>query len=369
MTDKNLIFQVLCSLMKRPQLLGEVDKYKLTIDDFDAPFEKYIFSAIYNLYKDGAENITVIDIDNYLTPHITAKTIFEKNNGIEILTDRLEIAQEENFPFYYKRLKKFNCLRDFKKMGIDTSNLYIEDLTDDNAEKVNQKFEEMEVSDLFQNIKNKLNKIETSYITEEDSEAAEAGKDIESLIKELQIRPEVGARLQGDIFNTVCRGARKSKFYIRTASSGTGKSRTAVGDACILAYPIRFNNFKWEWEWNGSTEKTLFVATEQEISEIQTLVLAYLTGFNEEKILYGRYTDEEKKVLEQAIKVMKTFNNLFIVRIANPSIETVKAVIRSNWLKYNIENVFYDYIFSSPNLLNEFRDLKVREDRPRVYVL
>ena len=29
---------------------------------------------------------------------------------------------------------------------------------------------------------------------------------------------------------------------------------------------------------------------------------------------------------------------------------------------YNIEYVFYDYIFSSPGLLGEYRDLKVRED-------
>ena len=28
----------------------------------------------------------------------------------------------------------------------------------------------------------------------------------------------------------------------------------------------------------------------------------------------------------------------------------------------NVEYVFYDYIFSSPGLLGEFRDLKIRED-------
>lgn len=362
LVDKGTIFQVLCGLMKNPQLLGEVDKYKITIDDFNSSFEKYIFSAIYNLYKDGAETVSVVDIDNYLATHSTAKAVFEQYNGIEILQDNLEILQDGNFNFYYKRLKKFNCLRDFKKIGIDTSFLYCEDLTDPQAKAINDKFEELEITELVGLIKNKINLIEANYSNNEETEAKDASSNIKELLNNLKTSPEVGAKLQGDIFNTVCRGARKGKFYIRTASSGTGKSRSAVGDACLLSYPIRFNPLNWKWEWNGSCEKTLFIATEQEDSEIQTLILSYLTGFNEEKFLYGKYNEKEEKVINQAVKVMNKFNNLKIIRISNPSIAAIKAIVRTNWINYNIENVFYDYIFSSPNLLGEFRDLKIRED-------
>lgn len=360
--DKGTTFQVICGLMKHPQYLSEVDYYKITIDDFNSNFEKYIFSAIYNLYKDGAEQITVVDIDNYLAAHSVAKAVFEQYNGIEVLQDALEILQENNFNFYYKRLKKFNCLRDFKKMGIDTSSLYCEDLTDDKAKEINDKFEELEISDLVGLVKKKISLIEANYSNNEENEARDASDNIKELLADLKINPEVGARLQGDIFNTVCRGARKGKFYIRTASSGVGKSRSAVGDACLLSYPVRFNTLTWEWEWNGSAEKTLFIATEQEDAEIKTLILSYLTGFNEEKILYGKYNEEEEKIIHQAVKVMERYNNLKIIKISNPSISAIKAVIRTNWINYNIENVFYDYIFSSPNLLSEFRDLKVRED-------
>ena len=58
-----------------------------------------------------------------------------------------------------------------------------------------------------------------------------------------------------------------------------------------------------------------------------------------------------------------------IVRLSNPNIEQIKAVVRQNWILHDIKNVFYDYIFSSPSLLNEFRDLKIREDKPSVNVL
>jgi hypothetical protein len=146
-------------------------------------------------------------------------------------------------------------------------------------------------------------------------------------------------------------------------ASGVGKTRAAVGDACMLAYPIRYNSLKRMWELTGAAEKTLFIATEQKLEEIQTLILAYLTDLNEETILYGYYTEEEEERVEKAILIMEKYSeNLIVKEMPDPSITQLKAVVRENWLNYDIQNVFYDYIFSSPSLLAEFRDLKVRED-------
>ena len=363
MIDKETILQVLCGLMQNPTYLSQTDKYLLNLTDFSTVFEKYIFSAIYNLYQDGAKRITVVDIDNYFNSHPAAKAVFEKENGIEYLQDALDFSEPDNFPFYYKRLKKFNCLRDLKKDGIDISRFYCEDLTNPKAKEINERFEKLDVSDIFSLVRNKLTKLETDYSVGDASETNAANKNIRELVEQLKQKPEIGARLQGDIFNTICRGARETKFYIRSASSGTGTTRAAIGDACKLSYPIRFNTLKWEWEYNGASEKTLFIATEQELEEIQTLVLAYITGFNEEKILYGKYNEEELRVVEQALYLMDVYkDNLLIVRLSNPSVEQIKGVVRQNWLLYGIKNVFYDYIFSSPSLLNEFRDLKIRED-------
>ena len=363
MVDKNIILQIFGCLMKRPQYLNEKDKYNLVPDDFSSFFEKYIFSAIYNLNKDGARTISIVDIDTYFDSHAVAKQVFNQNKGIEYLQDALDYSDPENFPVYYKRLKKFNAINDLKKMGFDTSQIYSENILNERNKEINEKFEELNVSDIFDLVKKKLMKIETSYSSGDASETTEVNKGITDLIKNLAERPEIGAQLQGDIFNTIVRGARKSKFYIRSASSGVGKSRAAVGDACYLSYPIRFNQITWKWEWNGSNEKTLFIATEQEIDEVQTLILAYLTGFNEEKILYSQYSDLEKEVVDEAIKVMNKYkDNLYVVRLSNPNIEQLRAVITQNWILYDIQNVFYDYIFSSPSLLNEFRDLRIRED-------
>ena len=90
MTDKSVIQQVLGSLLQEPQLLGKVDKYNLTIMDFSTRFEKYIFSAITNLYRRGVVNIQPIDVANYLENDAVGKKVFEQNQGIEYLKDIIE---------------------------------------------------------------------------------------------------------------------------------------------------------------------------------------------------------------------------------------------------------------------------------------
>lgn len=363
MVDRDTILNVFCSLMKHPQFFSETDRYNLTPDDFDTLFDKTVFAAIRTLYDNGAENITVADIDSYFNTHQAAKELFKRENGVEFLLDGMDYCLTENFPFYYRRLKKFNCLRDIKKLGFDTSQFYCENLTNPKAKQINDAFEDMEVSDIFDKLRRSVMMLETEYKSGDASETRGVNEKIEDLLKQLKVSPEVGADLQGKYFNTVCRGAQRTKFYIRSADSGTGKTRAAVGDACYLSYPIRFNQTSQRWEYIGSAEKSLFIATEQDLDEIQTLVLSYLTGFDEEKILYGQYTEYEQDILDQAIRVMDTYEDNFkVVRLSNPNIEQIKAVIRQNWLLYDVKNVFYDYIFSSPSLLNEFRDLRIRED-------
>ena len=62
MVDKSTVFQVLSSLMVRPQYLSETEKYHLAPNDFFSPFERYVYAAIFNLYRNGAKTISIIDI-------------------------------------------------------------------------------------------------------------------------------------------------------------------------------------------------------------------------------------------------------------------------------------------------------------------
>ena len=73
----------------------------------------------------------------------------------------------------------------------------------------------------------------------------------------------------------------------------THNTRNTIGDACYLSYPICWNNEQNKWDCSGATEKVLVIVTEQEKDEVQTMIISYLSGVNEEKILYGSYNEEE----------------------------------------------------------------------------
>lgn len=360
--DKNTILQILGSLMKNPSILSESEKYFLSPQDFTTPFEKYIFAAISNLYHNGAKRINVVDIDKYLSEHEAIYNSFIKNNGIEYLMDAEDISTASNFDFYYTKLKKYNAIKDLKMMGFDTSKIYPEGLLD-NKEELLEKFDNMSVKDIFNSVKKDFSKVENKYSTNGDIEVIKATSNITELIGNLKNNPEVGINFQGDIFNTVVRGARKGKFYIRSGGTGTGKTRSMIGDACYMAYPIRYSNEEQKWVNLGNSEKVLYIGTEQKYDEIQTMILSYLSGINEEKILLGYFSPQEEELLNKAIKIMENYSENFIIaRLPDPNIASIKAVIRDYSLREQVDNIFYDYIFSSPSLLNEFRDLRIRED-------
>lgn len=363
LSDKNAVLQVIGSLMKKPSLLSEKDKYNLQPSDFESRFERYIFIAILNSYTNGAQSLSEIDIDNYLMEHKDQYLLFQQNNGISYLQDALDMSTPENFEYYYNRIKKFNCLKDLKKSGFDISEFYEENELNPRQFEINQRFETLKPKDIFDSLKRKIYKVEGEYTEGDASITTDVSVGIDELLEKLKNSPDAGARFQGKYFNTVTRGARKGKYYIVSFPSGGGKTRLLLGEACYLAFPMRFSWETMEWKITGNAEKTLFIATEQAKEEIQTMVVAYLTGINEDVILYGHFTKEQQTIIDQAKEVIKKYkNNLMIVQIPMPSVEIVKSVIRQNCIVNDTKNVFFDYIFSNPALLNEFRDLRIRED-------
>lgn len=363
LVDKSCILQVIGSLMKHPQYLSESDKYNLTPDDFYYRLDKFIFVAIDSLYRNGAEHIQPIDVENYLSTNESARVLFKQQKGIEYLQDADYLSDEQNFPYYYKKLKKFNLLENFKNNGFDINEFYVEDLISEKAIEVNQKFESLEIEDIVNAIKAKLLGVEREFIQNDTTETVNVFDGIEELIEDAEEQIDVGVPLQGEIFNEVCSGARKGTFVLRSAGSGTGKTRQAVGDACYIAFPFRYDETSDKWIQIGSGKKVLFIATEQNIKEIQKMILAYLTGFNETKFRYGGFTDKEKLIIKQALWVLEKYqDNFFIVRMPNPTIELVKTLVRENVLMHDIEYVFYDYIFICPSLLAEFKGYGLRND-------
>lgn len=361
--DEQIILQIFGGILKKPSILTETDVYRLDTTDFYTHFQKILFASLANMVGNGLQRITVADVDTYLQQHGEAYQTFTKNNGIEYLQDAEELSDVNNFEYYYKKLKKFNAIRDLQKMGYDTSSIYPEkDMLDEKDYALREKFENLDITQIFEGVKTKIAIVEEKYACSE-TETSLINKNVRELLRDLKEKPEVGAPLQGEIFNTVVRGARLGKFYLMSAGSGVAKTRTMVGNASYIAYPIRYDSKRGEWVNTGACEKVMYIGSEQKMDEIQTMIISYLTDINEEKILYGTYNTDEAHRIDIATEIMDIYSDNFIfTRLPEPNLAQVKSHVRMNVLSNHVNYVFYDYIFATPSLLNEFRDLAIRPD-------
>jgi replicative DNA helicase len=199
-------------------------------------------------------------------------------------------------------LKKINLLRDLKKQGFDVSDFYDEDLTSIRANEINARFEELTTKDICDEIKKKVLHLESDYVKTGEVEVRRAVDGMRDFIKELDETVSVGPPVQGHIYNQIISGAERGALTIRSGGSGTGKTRTAIADACYLAYPIRYDSAKKEWVQIGSCEKVLFVITEQTFPQINKMILAYLSDINDSRFKLGHFTPEEEERLDKNIR-------------------------------------------------------------------
>lgn len=360
--EKNITLQIFGNLLKNSSILDRTDKYFLTANDFSSSFERRLFAIILTLHSQGARSIGINDIENYLKDIPSTYAVWEKEHGLDYLQDAEDLSDEGNFDYYYNKLKKINLLKSLKRAGYDISEFYIEDPLNPKYQEVNAHFEEVSTTDITNSFRKKLNRIENEVGINQENKVSHANDGARQLVESLKLTPDTGPRLQGKFFNTIVRGARKGKFFLRSAASGQGKTRRAVGDACYLSYPIRYNLQTQDWDWDGGTEKSLIIVTEQEEDEIQTMILSYLSGVNEDNILFSNYEDGEEERIQKALQIMDVYqDNLRICRMPNPNIEQIQQIIRSEVLENGIDFIFYDYIFLNPALLNEFRDLKMAD--------
>ena len=153
--------------MNRPDYLNNVDKYRFELSDFPTSLDKFIFSAINNLYNngDGAGNIRSVDVINYLKGNALAAELMEKENGEVYLQDCETIGEPANFNYYYNKFKKLNFLRDLQKdSGRDISHIYCEDILNPNYAEINERFEQMTVEDILNMLKMEINGYESKFV-------------------------------------------------------------------------------------------------------------------------------------------------------------------------------------------------------------
>lgn len=358
--------QVIGSVFQEPDLLDATDKYLITDEDFTDEFHKIIFGSIYKLYEAGAKNITIESINDFLSSRPKSEAIYKVNKGDEWLLKVSENAQIEAFDYYYSRLKKFSLLRAYDNYGIDVSDIYDIDNIFDSQKKQKQEeyLDNASLEDIANKVDEKIDAIRIQYVDDVYEEAQQAGEGVYDLIDKFKLHPEVGVPLYGPLINTVTRGARLKKFYLRSAPTGCGKTRSMIADACYIACEKIYDE-SFGWVNTGVGQPTLFITTEQELEEIQTMMLAFLSNVNEEHILNNSYVGNEEERVMQAADILCAAP-LYVEELPDFSLQDVEDTIKKNIREHDVKYVFEDYIHSSMKILEEITrrsgGVKLRED-------
>lgn len=364
--DTPSIIQVIGCVCKVPQLLDYSDKYILTEEDFPDQFHQIVFGTIFKLHELGAEKISMNSILDYLAARPKYEAVFIKQKGEEWLTKAVENAQTASFDYYYNRVKKMTLLRAFDNFGFDVSDIYDPDNIIDTKKRQLQEdqLDNSTLEALAQRVQDKIDEIKATYVDDSWGEATQAGEGILELLDDLEKNPEVGVPLYGPLINTVTRGARLKKFYLRSAPTGVGKSRSMIADCCYIGCNRIYDDV-FGWIKNGVCEPTLYITTEQELGEIQTMMLAFISNVNEEHILNGKYEGDERERVYEAGNILKN-SPIYIEVLPDFSLQDVENKIKKNIRDHDVRYVFFDYIHTSLKILEEITrrsgGVKLRED-------
>ena len=119
------------------------------------------------------------------------------------------------------------------------------------------------------------------------------------------------------------------------------------------------------WIKNGTKQPTLFITTEQELEETQTMMLAFLSNVNEEHILNGKYEGNEEERVREAAKILAD-SPLYVEELPDFSLKDIENTIKKNIRDNGVMYICLDYIHTSMKILEEITKrsggVKLRED-------
>lgn len=364
--DKMAVFQVFGCLLGQPSLL---DLYTLTPEDFNGEdFHQIIFASIFNLYNKGVKVIDCFAIEEFISTYVKQYKIFNDNKGMEYLNDAAAMCEPDNFEYNYNRVKKFSLLRYYQSQGYDISRIYDTNVIEPTAqEKEQAKFDNYSIEDIIGMIELRLViDAKRKYHSPTVTNGQLAGLGMLDLIEAFRRSPEMGYPMQSKIMNNLLRGARRKTFYLRSGGTGSGKSRLSFADTCCASVPWRYNLQKKEWEHTGFSYPALIITTELSIEEVQSIILAFVSGVTEDHIIDNAYVDDEYERVKQAATYIES-SPLFIEYLPNFDLDDVTNLIKKYYREEGVELVNFDYLHTSIKMMIQISSLskgmRMREDQ------
>ena len=323
------------------------------MEDFPERFHRILFGAIEFLAAQGLVTINAMDIDQFLINYDVQYKIFTDNHGLQYVEQCIRATEPSKFGYYYNNLKKSSLLGELYAQGFDITDILDLQETDPNKIAAQRAiFDKMSVEDILAIYETKLIGLTQTFNRTSDIVKCDAGAGLRQLKEGYKQVPDMGAPLVSPKCTTIFRGQRLKKLYLESSFAGGGKSRRALGEAAHLAIPQYYDTVRKEWINTGLSESVLFISIELEPDELQTPVIAYVSGVSEDAILDGKYSlkDNEEERVDKAIQYIEQAK-LYFVQVSDFDTDDIEGIIKQYKQLYNVRYVFYDYMATSMKIM------------------
>lgn len=366
--DSSAGLALLSYIINNPSVLDD-NQYSLNAEDFYPEIHKLLFRLILAAKQSGARVIDLPTIENILNGLGAERATWNSFNGNQLFTQLKAQSDIENFDYYYTRIKKDSLVRAMAKNGMDMSWLVPSETMIDAEQKTRMEhhYSELSLKNLSEIIEQHFLYVRDSFLDNQSQTSTTyyIYDGYDDLFDRLQEEPEMGLPLYGKYINTITRGARLGKFYLRSAPAGTGKSRAMMADACMTAMSSYYDLNQKKWVSTGSAEPVVFISTELGKDELQTMATAFIAGVNEDLLLGGALGfGEEARRVEKAKSIIKK-SKLIIEELPNFTTASIERIIKSAYFKHHSKMVFFDYLGTSLGVLEEMKSrtgTNLRED-------
>jgi replicative DNA helicase len=346
--------QIIGDIYKNPNFLSNDDKYRFREEDFPSSFQRIVFGCLNNLYQLGTKQFALEAVNDYLSTRPKAYSEYKVNKGDEYLLKCAEMANPATINFYYNRLKKMTLLRAYSDLGMDLTWLYDPDNILDVKKKQQQEefLDNSSLLDISNLINDKIDRIKIQYVEQTETSGCKLGDHVTELLDSLKVSPAYGYPFYTKFMNVLTRGARLGKFYLRSAPSGVGKTRSMVADCCFWGCDQIWSIRENRWITIGAPQSTLYIATEQDEDEITTMALAFIAGVDEDHILTNNYFEGEEERVRKAAQILAN-GKVYFEFLPNFGITDIENTIKMHIREHQIQYAAFDYIHSSAKILTD----------------
>lgn len=292
------------TLWRKPELFGdyEIDEDTLKTEDGD-----FYYKFGKEMYRKGLKSFDNISIYTFLENKPTLRKKYEKKGGYATVEELKELVDINNADSYYDEIIKMNILLSLHDKGFNVVSNF-------------DKFQNMSSQDVYDYFDYILNNVTLNKQNNVNIEDLSSG--YEKYIDEWDSGADVGFPVATPSLNYMLAGVHKENLMLHLAGIGQGKTTTAIFLYVIPAIK------------NG--ENVCIIANEQSISSFRQMILATVMfneinykKMNRQKIIIGKYNNEQKEKLKEAAEWIKNQKGKIIfAEMENYSISSVKKVIK-----------------------------------------